>query len=101
MFNVIDQNCSKPNTAIWMKVSFLEKQSIYLQVENTCIRHTPWYLCCTHGRPQKFFQGGGHIDIFFSDFPSRVLLFNEDLPWSLTKLQIMTLFYLARLVGVT
>jgi len=32
-------------------------------------------------------------------FPSR-LLFNEALPWSLTKQQIMNLFYLARLKAI-
>jgi len=34
-----------------------------------------------------------------SDFQSRVLLFTVALPWSLTKPQIMTLFYLARLIS--
>jgi len=36
-----------------------------------------------------------------ADFPSRALLFKEALPWYLTKLQIVTLFCLARLVIAT
>ena len=34
-------------------------------------------------------------------FQNRILLFKEALLWSLTKPQVMTLFYLARLVSVT
>jgi len=35
------------------------------------------------------------------DFQSRALLLKEAFGWSLKKLQIMTLIYLARLVSVT
>ena len=38
---------------------------------------------------------------FSADFPRRVLLFEEALLWSVTKPQIMTLFYLTRLVSVS
>jgi len=35
-----------------------------------------------------------------ADFPSRVFLFNKALPWSLTKQEVMTFFYLESLVNV-
>jgi len=57
-----------------------------------------------HRGPHKMLPAGCNLPTpglhnrLSADFPSRVLLFNEALPWSLTKPQIVTLFYLARLV---
>jgi len=50
---------------------------------------------------------GSHNQLYYdnfhnrssADFQSRVILTTEVLPWSLTKPQIMTLFYLARLIS--
>jgi len=56
--------------------------------------------------PQKMLPAGRNLptpDLHnrpSDDFPSRVLRFNEALPWSLTKPEITTLFYLARLIIV-
>ena len=52
---------------------------------------------------------GSHIQVHYgnfhntlsADFQSRVLLFTNVLSWSLTKPQIITLFYLARPISVT
>jgi len=50
-------------------------------------------------------QQARYITIFTIRYPayfqSRVLRFTEGVSWSLTKPQIMTLFYLARLISVT
>jgi len=66
-----------------------------------------YYLCTIYvgyvrlpRGPHKMLSAGCNLPTpdlhnrLFADFPSRVLLVSEALRWSLTKRQIVTLFYL-------